>query len=209
MADLKEIKKAKKDVQMMIANEISKRPDIGPYEFLVSQLALKGVNTLEIRDMESARAALKTLSRKDRSEIRKTQRLYNQEYYKAMEELNKGNFDGFKKLPRAIVGFFSKGIAAGVGVAGVVNTIAPNLFPTLVGYYAGSAPVNALTKLGLISIGAFSTPAIAHEAVLVTGAVIGAAVYTVGKGAIGIGKAVHKKIEKNKAKENKDDDESR
>lgn len=206
MATLKEIREAKKEVQAKIVSGITERPDIGPYEFLIHQLQLRGVNTEEVRDMESARTALKTLSRKDRAEVRSIQKVYNQEYYKAMEAMNKGNFDLVKKLPRAVVGFFSKGIAAGVGVAGVVNTIAPNLFPTLVGYYAGSAPVNALTKLGLISIGAFSTPAIAHEAVLVTGAAIGAAVYAVGKGAIGIGKAIHKKVEKNKMKKSKEDE---
>ena len=204
MATLKEIRKAQESVRARIAKEIKERPDIGPYEFLISQLQSKGIETSEIVDMDSAHKAINSLKRTDRIDIRRNQKMYNQEYFNAMEEVNKGNFELIKKLPQSVVKLIAKGAAYGTGVAGVVNTITPNLFPTLVGYYAGSAPVNALTKLGLVSIGAFSTPAIAQGAVLAVGAAAGVATYAVGKGIVEAGKAIHKKVQKNKESNNEE-----
>lgn len=71
----------------------------------------------------------------------------------------------------------SKSIAAGISAAGIVNTIAPGLFPTTMGYLAGSLRgtgfADAMVKIGLFSLGAFSTPTISSYGILAVGAVLG------------------------------------
>ena len=201
MANLKEVVEQKNKVRELIAEKIKANPEIGPYEFLLIQLKEKNIDTSEIKNIEGAREAVNSLSRKDKLEVRKNTRIYNEEYFKAVQQMQKGNFDLLKKLPKNVAEIVGKGIALGASAAGVVNTLAPSLFPTLMGYLAGTSSANTLVKLGILGASAFTPPALGQAAVLAVGAAAGVAVYGVGKGFVAAGKAIHNKIKENKDQE--------
>ena len=73
--------------------------------------------------------------------------------------------------------FVIKGAAYGVGAAGAVNTWAPGLFPTMVGYLAAQQP-QMLAKASLLGIGIFTPTGISAKIILGVGAVIGVVVYS-------------------------------
>lgn len=205
MATLREIRAAKERVRRKMVDMIHENPESGPFEFLRAQLELSGADVSEIETIEDARMALKTLPKRSQKDIQARQKMYNKEYYSMLEELKSGKLDKIKRLPAIAAKTITKGAAIGTSVAGVVNTLAPNLFPTMVGYYAGSASIGTLQKLGLVTIGAFSTPEIAKGAVLVAGAAVGAVVYTAGKAVYtGLKKIAKKSIDKRIEEENSD-----
>lgn len=203
MAKLKEITDQKKRVRELIAERIKSHPEVGPYEFLLMQLQERKVNTTEIQNIESARNAISTLPMKDRREIRRDLRTYNGEYFKAVQEMQKGKYDLLKKLPKNVAEIVGRGGALGVSAAGVVNTLMPSLFPTLMGYLAGTSSANTLVKLGILGASAFTPPALGQAAVLAVGAAAGVAVYGVGKGIVSATKAIRKKMNDGKNKEDR------
>ena len=74
-----------------------------------------------------------------------------------------------------------RGSGIGLSAAGVVNTAAPGLFSTSMGYIAGSlkgtGAAAVLSKLGLLSIGTFTPPVFTQGAILALGATAGVIVY--------------------------------
>lgn len=79
----------------------------------------------------------------------------------------------FKKSLRTIV----KGASIGSGVAGVVNTILPNLAPTIAAYITATSGMGA-AKTGIALLATAATPIVVHHSVILgVGAIAGLAIY--------------------------------
>lgn len=193
MASLEQIREQKKKVKTTIKDMIKENPQVGPYDFLVMQLKAKGVDVGEARNTEEIKEKYQALNMKDKREIKKNLNVYSEEYQKALSDIKRNDFSKAIKLPKKVLDVVVKGGTAGIAVAETVNGVVPNLLPTLAGYIAGSSSMNVLAKLGLISLGAFSTPQITTGAIIAVGAVAGSISYAIGKGVMGLIKAIKNK----------------
>lgn len=111
--------------------------------------------------------------------IARYRRCVEQSALQAQSELNKGIIAGAKGAGRILV----RGAAIGTSAAGIINTAAPGLFSTALGYIAGSmkgtALLSTMTRLGLVTAGVFTPPVISQYAILAFGAAAGIAGYAV------------------------------
>lgn len=190
MATRNEIKVAKERVLAELDNRIKENPNIGVYDYIEKMLDDMNVPH-EGKSPEELRAAVESLDRKRQKIIKEGAGLYKKSYDKVIEEYQRGSTSALKKIPQAIVGTLAKGASIGAGAAGVVNTIAPNLFPAATSFFAGASEMSALQK-GLIFIGAAVAPEpISKGAIIGIGAAAGAVIY-------GSGKLVKTIIDKNK-----------
>ena len=112
------------------------------------------------------------LSRADRKRVDAHFERLSQNY----AEFKKQKYDGLKKAPLTLLDVIFSGASVGVGVAGVVNTVAPGLFSTIIGYIAAKQP-QLLAKASLLGIGIFTPHGVSAEIILGIGAVAGIVVY--------------------------------
>ena len=180
MATRAEIKAAKERVLAELNNRIKENPNIGVHECI--ETMLDGMNVPhEGKSPEELRGVVESLDRKQQKTIREGVNLYKKSYDKAIEDYQKGSTSALKRIPQSLVGTLTKGASIGAGVAGVVNTIAPNLFPAAASFFAGASELNAVQK-GLIFIGAAVAPEpISKGAIIGIGAAAGAIIYGAGK----------------------------
>lgn len=190
MATKNEIKEARKRALEEVNTRLKENPNIGVHECI--EKMLDGMNVPhEGKTPEELRSVVESLDRKQQKIIREGVILYKKSYDKAIEDYQKGSTSALKRIPQSIAGTLAKGASIGAGVAGVVNTIAPNLFPAAASFFAGASEMSALQK-GLIFIGAAVAPEpISKGAIIGIGAATGAVIY-------GAGKLVKTKATKNK-----------
>lgn len=202
MASKEEIILAKEKVKKEINNRIKENPDIGIYEFTKQELDILGIDTSEVKNMMDLGEKIKALPADKKRVLGKDLKEYKKEYDKAIKEVNNGIYSGIKGLPRKVLDVIIKGAGIGMSVAGVINTIAPGTFPTLMGYLAGAGTMDWLIKAGLLSAGMLTSPDFAKGVILYGGAVVGATVYTTGKLGIKAVKNIHNKIKSKKENDN-------
>ena len=180
MATRAEIKAARERVLAELDNRIKENPNIGVHECI--EKMLDGMNIPhEGKTPEELRGVVESLDKRQQKTIREGVNLYKKSYDKAIEDYQKGSTSALKRIPQSIVGTLTKGASIGAGVAGVVNTIAPNLFPAAASFFAGASELNAVQK-GLIFIGAAVAPEpISKGAIIGIGAAAGAIIYGAGK----------------------------
>lgn len=200
MATVEELKLAKAKVKEEFLERVKENPDIGLHEFAKQELESMGIDTSEFKTFKELANRVSKLSFSQKRKFGKDFKIYESDYKKAIEDLKKGTHRSILELPKKAIEAIVKGAGIGTSVAGIVNTMAPNLFPVAMGYAAAAIPTDTLVKLGLVSIGAFSTPVISQGAVLGVGAVAGATIYTAGKITSGAIKGVHNKIKEHKEK---------
>ena len=190
MATRAEIKETRARVLAELNNRIKENPNIGVHEWI--ERMLDGMNVPhEGKTPEELRDVVESLDRRQQKIIREGVGEYKKTYDKAIDEYQKGSTSGLKRIPQAIVGTLTKGASIGMGVAGVVNTLAPNLFPAATSFFAGASEMSAFQK-GLMFIGAAVAPEpISKGAIIGIGAAAGAVIY-------GSGKLVKTIIDKNK-----------
>jgi len=73
-----------------------------------------------------------------------------------------------------IVKSATRGAMAGAGIAGVVNTAAPGIIPTVCGYLVGKGFGDILVQSGLVTLGMFASPSVNSVAVLGVATAFGA-----------------------------------
>lgn len=202
MANLKEIRDAKKQTQKMLREKLKQNPNIGMYEFLASELKTYGVEVNDINDTEEIKRHLKALPTDKRKIIKKDAEAYKKVYGKALKDATKGKYDGLKDLPRAAIETIIKGAGAGMSVAAVINTLLPNLVPALGGYLAAVLPAELVVKAGLLVASAALPVSTAGAIVIGAGAAVGAVTALAGKaivsGAKGIGNGIKQHSENKK-----------
>lgn len=199
----REISHSRDEVRAEIDRRLKENPNLGPQEFTVKLLEQKGIactgkSPLEIRKI------LKTLSLADKKEIRDSLDRYSEFQSDSIKNFRKGLSNPFGRLTGACIKTLSKGAAVGTSIAGVINTLAPNLVPTGLGYLAGAGHYSTLAKLGLVAAGSLTPTVAGHAVILGVGAAAGAAVYTASKLVVGAGKGIahasRKRREKKEAK---------
>ena len=191
MATLGEIRASKEEVKEKIMEMAKKNPNKGAYEFTEASLRIMGKGDVKVKSPEDFKYAISGLSRAEKNQLKSGLEEYSSAQEQAMKELQSGgSIEKIVKLPGKLISTVAKGAGIGVGVAGVTNTVAPGLFSTAAGFISANAPALS-AKLGIAAAGIFATPAISSTAILGAGAVLGATIYTIGKGAVAIGKAIH------------------
>lgn len=181
MADKNEVRKSKKEVLDEIRLRIRENPDVGVHEFVGQMLQARGID-VDINNPKGISAKVKSLKGKEKKEIVIALEEYKKEYELAIKEMEKGNMKNIIKLPAKLLAIMTKGIAIGMSGAGIVNTIAPGLFNTMLGYLAGAGvELHELVRLGLVTTGIFAPPAFSQGAILALGGIIGGVTYTSGK----------------------------
>ena len=144
-------------------------------ECMTHELRVMGVQPQCADTLEDVAATMRVLSGPQRRQLRRAARDYAR---------HTGTMAVRLTAPRPAAGILkdlakilTAGIGTGISAAGVVNTVAPGLFNTLVGYLAGylhgSGNANWLVQLGLVSLGVFSTPTITAAGILALGGVLG------------------------------------
>lgn len=190
MATKAEIKATRERVLTELNDRIKENPNVGVHECIETMLDRMNVSH-EGKSLEELRSVVESLDRNQQKTIREGVNLYKKSYDKAIEDYQRGSTSALKRIPQSIVGTLTKGASIGAGVAGVINTIAPNLFPAAASFFAGASEMSALQK-GLIFIGAAVAPEpISKGAIIGIGAAAGAVIY-------GTGKLVKKIATKNK-----------
>ena len=124
---------------------------------------------------------MRKLPRSKKKIIRRVLKDYQRAQDEEYKQLYRDVYCRLFEYPVRIFKIFTKGAAIGMSVAGIVNTIAPNLFPTALGYIAGSMSMNILVKIGMVSVGVFSPPVFTRGAILYIGAAVGAVIYAIFK----------------------------
>ena len=87
-----------------------------------------------------------------------------------------------------------RGVATGASLAGIVNTVAPGVIPTFLGYLVGKGFGDILVQGGLITLGMFASHSVNATAVLGVCAAFGG---TLG-GIIGVTKEIMRKSRRRK-----------
>ncbi len=203
MANLKEIRDAKKQAHKQLLEKIKKNPNIGMYEFLATELKACGVQLDDEHDTAEIDAKIKRLPAKQKNAIRKDAKAYGKAYIKCLDDITKGKFEGLKQLPKIALETILKGAGAGMSVAAVVNTLLPNLVPALGGYLAATLPAEMVVKAGLL-IASAALPVSTTGAIVVgAGAVVGATAAVIGRTVVGGTKGIVKGIQKGTEKRKK------
>lgn len=206
MANIEEVKNKKIKTKELIEKALKENPDVGPHEFVGSFLRLRGYN-VDSNDPEKIKETVKGLKMSEKHKVVTALSSYKKQYDEAIADLSKKDYAKLMKIPGNAIGTLTKGAAYGIGVAGTINTIAPGLYSTALGYLAGSGIVsqNTLVNLGLVSAGIFSQPVVSAGAIVAVGAAVGAVTYGTGKlvlsGIKGIAKGI-KNNHKNNEQEN-------
>lgn len=129
------------------------------------------------------RREIETMDGGERRALRRALRRVARENHRNMTELHLALSSPIGDGAKAITNTIVRGAAAGVSVAGVVNTLAPGLFSTSMGYMAASLKGTTvggwLAKLGLVSFGVFAQPTVSQGVILILGAGIGIIVYAI------------------------------
>lgn len=180
MATKAEIKETRAKVLTELDNRLKENPNVGVFECVRKMLDGMNVPHADKKD-EELRDVVENLERKKQKIIIEGTGEYKKKYDKVIAEYQKGSTSALKRIPQAIVGTLTKGASIGAGVAGVVNTLAPNLFPAAASFFAGASEMSAIQK-GLIFIGAAVAPEpISKGAIIGIGAAAGAVIYGAGK----------------------------
>lgn len=209
MASIEEIKKAKELAITKLNEKIENAPNIGLFEFMQAELSSFGVDCANVQNKEELKKAVRQLSHSQKKILKEDFENYQRVYSEAIKDVHSGVYSKALALPKSLVSTVTHGAIKGMGVAGVVNTVAPGLFPTLAGYIAGSSIIDSstlgvLAKLGLVSAGVFTPTAITQGGIIAIGAVTGAVVYSAGKLVTSTVKGLHRKIQKRAAKKHRD-----
>ena len=205
MANLKEIRDAKRQTRKVLLEEIKKNPNKGMYEFFAAELNACGVEVENVNDKDEIDAKIKKLPAKKRKKIRDDSKAYGKVYVQALKDATKGKYDGLKNLPKVAIDTILKGAGVGISAAAVVNTLLPNLVPALGGYLAATLPAEWVVKTGLLLASAALPVSTTGAIVVGAGAAVGATAAIIGRsvvgGAKGIGRGI-KKCTENKKKTN-------
>lgn len=193
MATKSEIKTSRQKVLEEIDKRIKENPNIGIHECVEKTLDTMGVSHEGKKEIE-LKEVVEGLNHKQQKIVRSSVDLYKKTYDGIIAEYQRGSKSSLKKIPKAIVETLAKGGSIGAGFAGVVNTIAPNLFPVAASYFAGASQISGWQKF-LILIGASVAPEpISKGAIIGIGAATGALTYGTGK----VVKGIYKKIQQDK-----------
>lgn len=209
MATLKEIQNAKRQTKNALIEEMKKNPNKGMYEFFAAELNACGVEINDVNDKDEIDKKIKKLPAKKRKMLKEDSKLYGKAYVKCLEDATRGKYDGLKDLPKVAIDTVLKGAGAGMAVSSVINTLLPNLVPTLGGYLAAKLPADLVVETGLF-IASAALPVSTTGAIVVgAGTAIGATTAIVGKtlltGAKGIGNKIKKHSENKKHRDTEND----
>lgn len=193
MATKSEIIKSKEKVLEEISKRLKENPNIGIHECVEKTLDTMGVAHEGKKGME-LKKVIEGLDRKQRKIVMSSIDLYKKTYDGIIEEYQSGSKEALKKIPKTIVGTLVKGGSKGAGIAGIVNTIAPNLFPVAVSFFAGASKINPLQKTITLLGASIAPEPISKGAILGIGATVGAITYGTGKAV----KGIYKKIKQDK-----------
>lgn len=201
MANLAEIERAQQVIANEVSDRINKDPNVGVNEFVAAGYKVASHSVQEPSN-EELRKVTTSLPVGKQIVVRREIDDYQKDKFEMREKLAKGDKSSIKdfamKTIKRLPGL-SAALGAGYGIAQWVNIVAPNLYPTLVGFFTGVSEMSAWEKF-LMVIGSAITPEpVSKGVILATGAAIGGVIYGVGAGA----KAIYRKIKKNNNKENR------
>lgn len=200
MASKKDIKDKRKEVLKEIKSRLDKNHNIGIDEFVADIVRSKGIE-IEGDSHKAIGEAVKRLRGKDKKELVASLEVYKKSHDKAINDFDKGLHRGITQLPKKAIATISKGAGIGLGAAGAVNTLLPNLFNTTLGFIAGAGAAKQSTygTLATFFAGAAAPPRISAGVILAVGAAAGAVTYTAGKVVVKGIKAIYNKIKTRKS----------